>query len=179
MMDDNILVSTEQLEKIICDLAEEVSLAYENTDDLVALVLLEGAKYFANDLLSKMDLPFDVEYLKVSSYFGTTSTGIVTLNGHDDLQVKIRNKNILVIDDIYDTGHTLSNLLAWLEQCGPQSVKTCVLLEKLIEHDKPAAIDFLGTTIEDVFVIGYGMDHDEQYRELPFIAELSSELIEE
>ncbi len=178
-MHDNVLVSDEQLEQIVCGLAEEVSSAYENTDSLLALVLLEGAKYFANDLLSKTDLPFDVEYLKVSSYFGTASTGTVTLEGHDDLPAKVRNKNILVIDDIYDTGHTLSKLLAWLKQCEPQSIKTCVLLEKRIDHDKQVVIDFLGTTIEDVFVIGYGMDYDDQYRELPFIAELSSELIEE
>ncbi len=178
MVYDKVLVSPQQLEQSVSTLAKKVTAAYQESDNIVALVLLEGAKYFAEDLLAKIDLSIDVETLKVTSYCGTTSTGTVCIEGCDGLKTKITGKNILIIDDIYDTGHTLSKVLNWLNECKPQSIKSCVLLEKEIAHDEEVAIEFLGMNVPDVFVIGYGMDHDGQYRELPFIAELSSERIE-
>ena len=179
MVYSRILITEEQLQHITTALSQKLNTAYANTENCLALVILEGAKYFAKDLFDKIEFPIDVEYVKASSYLGGThSTGEVSLESNDDLPQKIAGKNILIIDDIYDTGHTLSKLMVWIQNCHPADVKTCILLEKEIPHDQTAEIDFLGTTIEDAFVIGYGLDYDNQYRELPFIAELSAEYID-
>ncbi|MHC5139124.1 MAG: phosphoribosyltransferase [Planctomycetota bacterium] len=174
-----ILINTEQLQKIVSNLARKICSDYRGADNCLALVMLEGAKYFAQDLLAKLDLPIEVETIKASSYSGTSSAGTVKIEGKDALKEKIRGQNILLIDDIYDTGLTLSRTLEWINACGPNSVRTCVLLEKDIEHTVRIDIDFTGTKIEDVFAVGYGLDFEGQYRELPYIGELSAEIIEQ
>ena len=98
-----ILISTEQLQQTVSKLAREIHTAYQGKDNCLALVMLDGAKYFAEDLLIKLNLPFEVEYVKASSYAGTNSTGTVKIDKNDSLKEKIRGKNILLIDDIYDT----------------------------------------------------------------------------
>lgn len=167
-------MNTEQLSRIVSRLAREVSAAYHNTDDCLALVVLEGARYFANDLLKQLSTPMDIEFITASSYSGVNSTGNVVIDKNDSLKANIRGKNILLIDDIYDTGLTLSRILGWLSECGAKSVKTCILLKKQINHTKKIKIDFLGTSIEDEFVVGYGLDFDGQYRDLPFIGVLAA-----
>ncbi len=168
-----ILISTEQLEQVVSHLARKLHSVYKNMDNCLALVVLDGAKYFADDLLAKLDFPFEVESIKAASYSGTNSTGTVTISNKDSLKEKIYGRNMLLIDDIYDTGLTLSRILEWLKDCRPESVRTCVLLEKEVEHTQTIDIDFLGMKIEDVFAIGYGLDFGGHYRELPFIGELS------
>jgi hypoxanthine phosphoribosyltransferase len=174
-----ILISTEQLQQTVSNLARKILSAYQNVNNCLALVMLDGAKYFAEDLLAKLDFPLTIEAIKANSYSGTHSTGTVKTDRKDSLKEKIRGKNILLIDDIYDTGLTLSHMLEWIRGCQPESVRTCVLLEKEIEHTEKIDIDFLGTKIKDVFVIGYGLDFDGEYRELPFIGELSTDLIKQ
>jgi hypoxanthine phosphoribosyltransferase len=172
-----ILIKTEQLQQIVSDLAHELNTEFKGKEDCLAVVMLDGAKYFAEDLFAKLDFPCQVEYIKASSYSGINSTGTVKTDKNDALKEKICGQNILLIDDIYDTGLTLSHILEWIGDCQPKSVKTCVLLEKDIEHTKKISIDFLGVKIQDVFAIGYGLDFEGQYRELPFIGELSEDLI--
>ena len=172
-----ILISREQLEQIVSSLARTIRSAYQGADNCLALVVLDGARYFAKDLLAQLDLPFGIETIKSSSYSGTNSTGTVTIDKKDGIRRKVRGKNILLIDDIYDTGLTLSHILEWLSDCQPATVKTCVLLEKEVQHTKKIDIDFLGTTIGDVFAIGYGLDYEGHYRELTFIGELSADII--
>lgn len=174
-----ILITAEQLEKIVFDLSTKINAAYQQTDNCLALVVLNGAKYFARDLLAKLNFPFEVEAIKASSYSGHHSTGQVSIDTKNALKEKIRGNNILLIDDIYDTGLTLSRMLDWLSDCHPNTIATCVLLEKKIKHTQAIDIDFLGTTIEDVFAIGYGLDFNEQYRELPFIGELSADIMKQ
>lgn len=177
---DRILISREQLKQIVDTMACRVNAVYAEKENCLALVILEGAKYFAADLLKEIDFPLDVEFVKASSYLGgTESTGTVNLENADALPQKIAGKHVLIIDDIYDTGRTLSKLVKWAKDCGAADVKTCILLEKEITHDVELDIDFLGTTVEDVFVIGYGLDYNHQHRELPFIAELAQASIED
>ncbi|MBL7214200.1 MAG: hypoxanthine phosphoribosyltransferase [Phycisphaerae bacterium] len=174
-----ILISTEKLKETIAYLASQINAAYATMENVMALVILEGAKYFAEDLLEQLSFPIEIDYLKASSYCGTASGCTVAMNVNDNLHERLKGKNILVIDDIYDTGRTLSTLLKWIKDSNPQSIKTCVLLEKEVPHDKNITIDFPGMKVPDVFVIGYGLDFDGQYRELPFIAELAPERIKE
>ena len=169
-----IVLNAAQLSRIVSRLAQDISAAYPHTDDCLALVVLEGARYFANDLLKQLPTPMDIEFITASSYSGVNSTGNVVIDKNDSLKEKIHGKNILLIDDIYDTGLTLSRILDWLSQCGAKTVQTCVLLEKQINHTKDIKIDFLGTSVEDEFIIGYGLDFDGQYRNLPFIGVLAA-----
>ena len=135
-----ILISTEQLEQVVSDLAQKINPAYLDMNNCLALVIGDGAKYFAEDLLEKLDFPLEVECVKASSYSGINSTGTVTIDKRDTLKEKIRGKNILLIDDIYDTGLTLSHILEWINDCRPESVRTCVLLEKEIERPVPSSL---------------------------------------
>jgi hypoxanthine phosphoribosyltransferase len=177
MIYDRILITAEQLDARITALAQHISAAY-NGDSILAMVLLEGARPFAHQLLSRLTIPAAAEYLKVSSYHGgTKSTGDVILNFPIELNNKIRGNNILIIDDIYDTGLTLASTVDHVRQCEPKAIKTCVLLEKQILHHRFVPIDFLGFQIEDTFVIGFGMDYRNQYRNLPFIASLHPDRI--
>lgn len=178
MLYDRILINPKQLEEAVTRLAGEISTFYSDTG-FTALILLEGAKYFAKDLLDKVNPPFEQTFIRVSSYCGTASGDTVTINADEDLREKLYGKNLLVIDDIYDTGKTLSHLLKWLKNCEPKSIKTCVLLEKEIEHAENITIDFMGPKVPDAFVVGYGLDFNGQHRELPFIAELASERVGE
>ncbi|MEJ5258560.1 MAG: hypoxanthine phosphoribosyltransferase [Anaerohalosphaeraceae bacterium] len=171
---ERILVSAEQLAHTVERLASELNAAFTDTDEVLALVILEGARIFASDLLGQVRFPVQVEYLSASSYRGTTqSSGSVRLKGHLELADKLCGRKVLLIDDIYDTGLTLAAVQEWLGTCGPADVKTCVLLEKQIAHTKQIPIDFLGLTIEDCFVIGYGLDYQGRFRDLPFIAVLA------
>lgn len=174
MIYKRILISQQQIQTAVERLAREITVHYTSRP-FVALTLMEGARYFARDLLGKVSIPFQQQFLKVSSYHGITSGDSVTLEDSTEIQKQLFCKDILIIDDIYDTGKTLFRLLEWLETCNPRSIRTCVLLEKEIPHIKNIRIDFLGMTVEDVFVIGYGMDFNGHYRELPFIAEFASE----
>ena len=176
MVYNRIIIPEEELQRIVKQVSEKLNAAYANIPNCLALVILEGARYFADDLLKQVDFPVEIEYMKASSYLGgTQSTGNVHLEAAESLVQKIAGKNIILIDDIYDTGHTLSKLLKWLDTCKPADVKTCILLEKEVPHDEEVEIDFLGTPVENAFVIGYGLDYEDQYRDLPFIAELSAE----
>jgi hypoxanthine phosphoribosyltransferase len=178
MIYDRILITAEQLDTRITAIAQEIDAAYNTTDDILAMVLLEGARPFARHLLAKLTIPVAAEYLKISSYHGgTKSTGEVILNFPPELCNKICGKSILIIDDIYDTGLTLNSVIEHIRQSDPKDIKTCILLEKQTPHRKPGRVDFLGFRVEDTFVIGYGMDYRDQYRDLPFIATLHPDRI--
>jgi hypoxanthine phosphoribosyltransferase len=177
---DRILVDAEQLEAGVAALARRICSAYQGDGDVLALVLLEGARTFADSLLPRLSFRPQVEYLKLSSYHGgTKSCGQPHLHFPPSFCEKMRDKNILIIDDIYDTGLTLHSVIAHIGPCQPKSIKTCVLLEKKIPHQKHIRIDFPGFSVEDVFVIGYGMDYQGRYRDLPFVAALHPDRIGE
>ena len=178
MVYDKILINAQQLDQSVAAIAERLVREYASPDNLLAMVILEGARIFSDALFAKMPYPVPVEYLKISSYHGgTKSTGEVILHFPDTLCDQIRDKDILIIDDIYDTGLTLASLMEHVAKCKPRTVKTCILLEKQVPHTKNISIDFLGRYVENEFVIGYGLDYKNQYRELPFVATLRKELI--
>lgn len=175
---ERILMDADQIAAAVESLAEQIDRSCAACEPLLALVVLEGARRFADDLLSRMRRRVEPAFVSASSYHGGThSAGIVKTIIPPALGNSIRGRHCLLIDDIYDTGLTLSSLAEQIKQFAPASLKTCVLLEKKTPHEKPMRVDFLGFTVEDTFVVGYGLDYRNQYRELPFIAALRKDLI--
>ena len=167
---DEVVVTAEEIAGCVARLAGELADVYARCDNVLVVVLMTGAKWFADDLLAQLaDDKFRAEYIKVGSYNGQTeSSGTVQIK--DSIENKIAGQSVLVVDDIYDTGLTLKKVVRWLTQQGAKDVKTCVMLEKDRQHEEKIDIDFLGTKTPDVFLIGYGLDYRQMYRELPYIA---------
>ena len=169
-----IIVTEQQILSCLQTLAQKINAFYAEDKDVTAIVLLHGAKRFADDLFAMMDSEkFKTEYLKVSSYHGTEKQNELKI--HSDLKSDVKNKKVLLIDDICDTGHTLKTLHSELKTRGASDIRTCVLLERKSREKTEVNIDFHGFKIPDGFVIGYGLDHNGQYRDLPFIAVLPTQ----
>ncbi len=134
----------------------------------VLVSILRGSFMFTADLMRALDLPCKVDFMAASSYgSGTSSSGQVKLI--KDLVEDIEGKDVLVLEDILDSGNTLSSLLELLKERKPASIKLCVLLDKPERREKPVAVHYTGFSIPDAFVVGYGLDYDEKYRNLPYI----------
>lgn len=162
------LISAEQLEIRVASLAEEIRADYaQATLPLSVIVVLKGACFFAIDLLKKLDLPCRMDFLQASSYSGTGSTGEVRL--HSDITLPVAGTDVLLIEDIVDTGLTASWLAQHLASHRPASVRLCTLLDKPSARRIDVTIDYIGFTVPEAFVLGYGLDYDEGYRNLPAI----------
>jgi len=166
MMDK--LLDGHQIEQIVEDLARRIAADQANGQPLMVVGLLKGCLPFMADLcrsLSGFGVRVEMEYLRVKSYLGRRSSGTVQI--FELPEVDLVDREILLVDDILDTGLTLREVARFFRERGVGRVRTCVLLSK--EGRDAAVVDYLGTTIPDVFVVGYGMDDAEQYRELPYI----------
>jgi len=165
--DVGTLIDEQKLQTRVRELGEEITRDYQGKD-LTLVCVLKGSAFFAMDLARYIDLPLTVEFLGVSSYQGgTESTGEVRIT--TDVSKPMAGKHLLVIEDIIDTGLTMSFLLENLRARHPASLKVCSLLEKPARARTQVQIDYKGFVIEDVFVVGYGLDYAERYRNLPFI----------
>ena len=164
------LFSAEQIQSRIGELGAEIARDYAGLNPLL-IVVLKGAVVFGSDLLRAIDLRLGIEFMAISSYGSSTRTsGEVRIV--KDLDVPIEGRDILVVEDIVDTGLTLSYLLANLESRGATSVKLVALLDKHERREREVEINYLGFPIPDAFVVGYGLDFAERYRNLPYIAVL-------
>ena len=141
-------------------------------EPLVVVSVLKGAFMFTADLVREIKVPVVVDFIGCASYNGTQSTGTVRIT--QDLSTDITGKNILLVEDIVDTGRTLDYLLRILLQRSPKSIRLCTLLNKPEAREVPVKVDYFGFSISNEFVIGYGLDLDQRYRELPYIAQLQS-----
>ena len=168
-----ILVSGEEIDAITTRIAREIDECYKGRDSrLVLLCVLKGSVVFMGDLMKKVTIPVEIDFMKVSSYGkGTVSTGNVSIH-LDLIRPDIEKCDILIIEDIIDSGVTLSYLVKYLKGKGAKSVKTCTLLDKPSRRKVDFTPDFCGTVIPDEFVVGYGLDYDERYRALPFVGVL-------
>lgn len=167
-----ILFSQEQIQRRIKELGAEITRDYAGRNPLLVGVL-KGACFFLSDLLRSIDTRLSIEFMAISSYGSSTRTsGEVRIM--KDLDVPIEGRDILVVEDIVDTGLTLSYLLANLKSRGAASVKLAALLDKYERRERDVEIDYLGFKIPDHFVVGYGLDFAERYRNLPFIAVLKN-----
>ncbi len=172
-----ILVGEDEISNIVKDLGERITADYKDSDKpLVALVILKGSMIFAADLIRHIDLPLEIEFMKVSSYgAGTKNSGEIKI--HLDLNREhLENYNLLIIEDIVDSGRTLQRLTQLLKNRNANCVKTCTLLDKPSRREVDFVPDYSGKVIEDEFVIGYGLDFDEKYRNLPYVGVLKREI---
>jgi hypoxanthine phosphoribosyltransferase len=161
-------------ESVLCsrieNLSEQVTI-YTDSNKVTVLVLLNGAKRFADELFERIkDDKFQLRYLKVSSYDGAEPNRKVTITG--DIG-DLAGKEVLIVGDIYDSGLAISEVLKRVKQAQPHRIRTCLLLEKQAMHKEQVVIDFKAAVVPDCFVVGFGLDYNGQYRELPFIAELN------
>ena len=167
-----VLLSEQQIQSRIKELGAEITRDYSGRNPLL-IGVLKGACFFLSDLLRSIDTRLGIEFMAISSYGSSTRTsGEVRIM--KDLDVPIEGRDILVVEDIVDTGLTLSYLLANLASRGAASVKLAALLDKFERREKEVKIDYLGFQIPDHFVVGYGLDFAERYRNLPFIAVLKN-----
>ena len=165
--DVDVLIDTNTLQARIRELGQQLTREYQGKE-LTLICVLKGSAFFAMDLARYVDLPLTIEFLGVSSYQGgTETTGEVRIT--TDVSKPMAGKHLLVIEDIIDTGLTMSFLLENLKARHPASVKVCSLLEKPARARTQVPIDYKGFGIDDVFVVGYGLDYAERYRNLPFI----------
>ena len=172
-----ILLTAEQIDTVVTRLAEDITKTYQNSHrQLVMVVILKGSMLFAADLMKKLNLPIELEFMKVSSYgAGTKSSGEIKISldlARDDLQ----DIDLLVVEDIIDSGYTLSRLTQLLRNRNASSVRTCTLLDKPSRREVDFTPDFCGAEIPDEFVVGYGLDYNEKYRNLPFVGVLRREV---
>lgn len=160
------LLTREEVEKRIKELAKEIEKDYCGKD-LLVIGLLKGSIMFMSDLIKEMDLPVMIDFMSVSSYSGTTSTGVINILKDTDISVK--DKDVLIVEDIIDTGLTLSHVKKLLEDRGTKSLKICTLLDKPSRRTVEMKGDYVGFEIPDEFVVGYGLDYDQHHRNLPYV----------
>lgn len=168
-----ILISEERLQERIGELAAEISTDYAGKEVLVVGVL-KGALLFIADLVRKLSVPCTMDFMAVSSYGSSThSSGVVRIL--KDLDAPIAGKHVLVVEDVVDSGLTLSYLMKNLRSREPASLELCTLMVKPSGHRVPVEMRYVGFDMPDAFVIGYGLDFDEQFRQLPYIASFVQE----
>lgn len=172
-----VLVSEEQIKSAVKRIAEEITRDHINSEKQLLLVcILKGSLPFTSDLIKEIRIPCILDFMKVSSYgSGTVSTGQVKVK-YDLSYETLEDYDVVVIEDIIDTGHTLSNLLVHLKNRQAHSVKLCALVDKPDRRLVDVHVDYLGYTVPDEFVIGYGLDYNEEYRNLPYIGVLKEEV---
>jgi hypoxanthine phosphoribosyltransferase len=169
-----ILIDEETLHSRIAELGAQISDDYRG-EDLLLIGVLKGAIFFMADLMRSIDIPCEVDFMAISSYgAGIDSSGVVRIL--KDLDVSIEGRNVLVVEDIIDSGLTLSYLLRNLEAREPASLEVCALLTKPERRENDVACRYVGFEIPNRFVIGYGLDFAERYRNLPFVGVLRDEL---
>ena len=163
-----VLISEEEIQTRVAELAAQISRDYADTGDLVLVGVLKGAFIFLADLARQLEIPRLIEFIAVSSYgSGSKSTGAVRLVM--DVRGNIENKHVLIVEDIVDTGHTIKYLMGMLESHRPASVRTAALVRKAERAEVDVDVDYLGFDIGDEWVVGYGLDYAEQHRTLPYI----------
>ena len=162
-----LLIPRSVIEQTVVRLAAQITEDYRGRQ-LVAVGILKGAFIFMADLIRRLDIPLEVDFLTVSSYgSGTESSRTITLR--QDLTTDIRSKDVLVIEDIVDSGHTVCYVLEQLSDRGAASVRLCALADKPSRREANVRLDYLGFTVPDRFVVGYGLDFDNKFRYLPDI----------
>ena len=171
---DKVLVSEEELDKKTTEIADAISRDFAGKE-LILIGILKGGVVFASDLIKKINIPMEIEFMAVSSYGKESETsGVVTLK--KDVDTPLVGKNVIVVEDIVDSGYTMKYLKKVFLDRKAESVKICTLLSKPSRRKVEIDLDYVGFEVPDEFVVGYGLDFDEKYRNLPFVGVLKREV---
>ena len=168
----NVMISSEDIAKRVKELGHEINTHYQNSDkELVLVGLLRGSVLFMADLCRAIDKPHELDFMTASSYAkGTVSSGDVKIL--KDLDSSIVGKDVLIVEDIIDSGRTLAKVMEMLQTREPNSIEICTLVSKPSRREIELPVKFLGFEVEDRFIVGYGLDYEQKYRHLPFIGEI-------
>lgn len=166
-----VLISESDIRKRVAELAAQISADHADAGEIVLIGVLKGAFIFLADLSRQLTIPRTIEFIAVSSYESGSKSGAVRLLM--DVRGNIEGRHVLIVEDIVDTGNTLSYLIGILESHGPASIKTCTLLHKAESAEVDVDIDYVGFGIGDEWVVGYGLDYAEQNRTLPYIGNVT------
>ncbi len=170
---EKILISQKQIEERVFELGSQITSDYAGSNRLLLLGLLRGSVVFMTDLMRHIHLPITLDFMSVSSYSGSASSGFVRIDS--DHKTNIAGWDVILIDDIVDTGYTLRTVSKLLRDRNPHSLRICALLDKTASHRVELGVDYLGFEIPDDYVVGYGLDIDEKGRNLPYIASVNLE----
>ncbi len=171
---EKVLISEKELDEKTSELAAKISADFKG-EDLIMIGILKGGVVFAADIIKKINIPMEIEFMAVSSYGKESETsGVVTLK--KDIDTSLEGKNVIVVEDIVDSGYTMKYLKKLLLDRHAKSVKICTLLSKPSRRRVEIALDYVGFEVPDEFVVGYGLDFDEKYRNLPFVGVLKREV---
>ncbi|MFC1867716.1 hypoxanthine phosphoribosyltransferase [Thermodesulfobacteriota bacterium] len=166
-MEKEILIPQKTILAMVHELAGKISKDYSGRE-LIIVGILNGVVFFFADLVRQITIPSKIDFIRAASYGSdTSSSGSVRLT--KDLEIPIEGRSVIVVEDIVDTGLTLSKIVEVLRERGPESIKICALIDKLERRDKEVTIDYCGFQVKEGFLVGYGLDYDEQYRCLPDI----------
>ena len=166
-MEKEILIQKDTIQAKVKALAGQISSDYADKEP-VLIGILKGVIFFFADLVREMTIPCKIDFIRASSYgSGMTSSGVITLT--KDIEIPIKDKPVIIIEDLVDTGLTLKHIFKRLEEKAPESIKICALINKLERRNEEVVVDYCGFQIKEGFLVGYGLDHDEQYRYLPGI----------
>ena len=169
-----VLLSEDEIREKVRELGGKITADYKNSN-LMLVTVLKGAVVFLADLMRQIDVPAEIDFMVVSSYgSGVKSSGVVKIV--KDLDVPLAGKDILIVEDILDSGLTLSYIKELLESRGPRSIRIATLLDKPSRRKVDLQADYIGFSVPDEFVIGYGLDYDEKYRNRPYIGSLKPEV---
>ena len=172
-----VLLTQEQITERIRELGQELSSEYAGKNPVVVGVL-KGVVIFYADMIRHITVPCQMDFMCISSYKGTSSTGTMTVS--KDISADIRGRHVLILEDIFDTGNSLEYTVRHLKEKGPASLKICTLLDKPERRNPNVTVqaDFVGFTVPNEFVVGYGLDYNEGYRNLPYVGVLKPEVYE-
>jgi hypoxanthine phosphoribosyltransferase len=165
-----VLISAEDLQNRVAELAAQIDRDYADSERLIVVGVLKGSVFFLVDLVKRLQVPLAIDFFQTASYGGGTSPGEVRIR--KDLDLPVRGADVLLVEDIVDTGYTLRTILDLLRWRGARTVRLCALLDKEPARRIEVPIDYRGFPIEDLFVVGYGLDYAERYRNLPYIGVL-------
>ncbi|QER41060.1 hypoxanthine phosphoribosyltransferase [Acinetobacter suaedae] len=168
-----VMISSEEIQAKVKELGEKINAHYAQSDkELVLIGLLRGSVIFMADLCRAIEKPHELDFMTVSSYVNGTTVSSRDVKILKDLDGQIRGKDVLVVEDIIDSGRTLSKVMEILQTRNPNSIELCTLVSKPSRREIDLDVRFLGFEVEDRFIVGYGLDFDQKYRHLPFIGEI-------
>jgi hypoxanthine phosphoribosyltransferase len=166
---DKVLISEKAIARRVAAMARQIEKDYSGKD-MVIVALLNGTVLFLADLVRHLSLPLRLDFIGVSSYGAGTESGNLVFT--KELRLDVKGRDVLLVDDILDTGRTLTRVKAKLQKLKPRRIRICVLLDKPSRREEPVSPDYVGFTIPNEFVVGYGLDYNERYRNLPYVGVL-------